>query len=217
MSDQLVHYSLLKSITDKLLAIILILIFLPIFLLIFISMSIDMLLFPKNRGSFFYKEKRITQGKEFEILKFRIIKKEFVEEAHAKNICIREFEENMTNLTFAGRFVLKKWYFDELAQLFNILKGDMSLVGPRPLVPYLVNEQIDQGIVFRKYIKAGWTSPGQVQYKGVEIKPGKNREDLDQEYVNNCRKWPVLKLWFYDFYVLYLTIIVMLRGKGFIR
>ena len=216
MNQEIIKYPLLKSITDKIIAILIIIIFIPIFILIFTAMIISMFFLSEDRGSFFYKEKRISQSKIFNIIKFRIVKAKVAQKAFKENICIRDFENDLSNLTWAGRFFIKKWYLDELPQLFNILKGDMSLVGPRPLVKSIVDEQIKNGIYFRNQIKAGWTSPGQVHYKGLILEKGKNREDLDQKYVEKCQKWPVFKLWIYDFYILLLTFFVMIRGKGFI-
>ena len=66
------------------------------------------------------------------------------------------------NLTWAGRRLLKPWYLDELPQLWNVLRGDMSLVGPRPWPPSMVANQVAKGFTYRNEFVAGWTGPAQV-------------------------------------------------------
>ena len=83
------------------------------------------------------------------------------DEAHAR---LHEGDEQ--NLTWAGRRVLKPWYLDELPQIWNVLRGDMSLVGPRPWPPSMVADQVAKGLTYRNEFVAGWTGPAQVQ-KGV--------------------------------------------------
>ena len=80
------------------------------------------------------------------------------DEAHA-----RLHEADEANLTWAGRRVLKPWYLDELPQLWNVLRGDMSLVGPRPWPPSMVADQVAKGYTYRNEFVAGWTGPAQVQ------------------------------------------------------
>ncbi len=80
-------------------------------------------------------------------------------------------EADEANLTWAGRRLLKPWYLDELPQLWNVLRGDMSLVGPRPWPPSMVANQVAKGLTYRNEFVAGWTGPAQVQ-KGVTESAG---------------------------------------------
>jgi lipopolysaccharide/colanic/teichoic acid biosynthesis glycosyltransferase len=173
-----------------------------------------MLLCPEDRGKIFFLEKRISHGKPFYILKFRMVKQYLAEQAIQTNTCIRNFEDDLEQLTWTGRNLLKSRYLDELPQLFNIFKGDMSLVGPRPLAIPLVEAQVSNGISFRNQIIAGWTSMGQIQYKGIMINQDCNREDLDQQYVNFCLENNQWRIWCFDMWVLFRTIRVLFEGKG---
>lgn len=167
-----------------------------------------------DRGQFFFREKRISRGKPFFILKFRMVKQHLAEKAHQTNTCIRDFEDDLQQLTWTGRHLLKNRYLDELPQLFNIFKGDMSLVGPRPLAIPLVENQLTKGITFRNQIIAGWTSIGQIQYKGIVIDSNLNREDLDQQYVDFCMTHNQWQIWWFDMWVLFRTIQVFIEAKG---
>jgi len=203
-----------KRLTDIFISGLLIILCLPIFALIVMIMCFNMLLCPEDRGKIFFREKRISQGKPFYILKFRMVKQYLAEQAIQTNTCIRNFEDDLQQLTWTGRNLLKSRYMDELPQLFNIFKGDMSLVGPRPLAIPLVEAQVKKGILFRNQIIAGWTSIGQIQYKGIMINQDCNREDLDQQYVDFCLKNNQWRIWCFDMWVLFRTIRVLFEGKG---
>ena len=132
MHKQPAPYPLLKCLTDKIVSLISLLVLLPIFMLIVLGMAVSMLLRPTDRGSLLYSEPRITRGRVFNLLKFRVLRQDIIAQMPPDDKHARLYEADSSNLTWAGRYFLKKWYFDELPQLFNILKGDMSLVGPRP-------------------------------------------------------------------------------------
>ena len=122
--------------------------------------------------------------------------------------CTRRTEEN---LTWAGRRILKPWYLDELPQLFNVLRGEMSLVGPRPWPPSMVATQVAQGITYREEFVAGWTGPAQVQ-KGV-AQPAEYAQ-LDIDYVNASRCARSTSVIRTDLAILRRTVVVMSRGDG---
>jgi len=172
-------------------------------------MAIDMLLVRRDRGPFVYREARISRGREFELLKLRTLRADVVAglgpEPHA-----RPFEADETNLTQAGR-LLKRWYLDELPQLVNILRGDMSLVGPRPWPVAMAREQIASGLDYRNLVQAGWTGPAQVT-KGSDDPV--SYVELDLAYVEACRTWSATKLVRYDLGLLVRTAGVVLRGEG---
>src|SRR5438105_6114837 len=138
-------------------------------------MAIDMLLVPRDRGPFLYRERRISRGREFGLLKFRTLRVEVLAALPADGY-VRLAEADTGNLTRAGR-LLKRWYLDELPQLVNILRGDLSLVGPRPWPVAMVREQVAEGHDYRNFVQAGWTGPAQVT-KGMPDPVGYAALDL---------------------------------------
>jgi len=209
--ESLVPYPFLKRITDKLLAFSLILIFFPVITVIFSAMFVNMLICPADRGCWFYREQRLTRGKKFHVLKFRVLRENVLARLRREGKHARLYESDPHNLTWAGRHLLKKWYFDELPQLLNILKGDMSLVGPRPWPIHMVEDQFERCLTYRRLIMAGWTGPAQLQ---KEKSTPDDEEKLDLAYVAACRTWNTWHLWRYDLTLLYRTIEVMLHGQG---
>lgn len=211
MSSTPHHYPPAKRLTDKIASGLLLLVLSPVFLVVLIAMAIDMLLTRSDRGGFLYRETRISRGREFGLLKFRTLRREALGaqtggEAHA-----RLLEGDEGNLTWAGRRILKPWYLDELPQLVNVLKGDMSLVGPRPWPPSMVDRQLAEGLDYRNLVVAGWTGPAQVR-KGVTESSGYT--ELDLGYVEACRTWPGSRLVRYDIGILGQTVKLMVRGEG---
>ncbi|HAC06184.1 MAG TPA: hypothetical protein DCF71_10035 [Gemmatimonadetes bacterium] len=105
----------------------------PIILLILAGIAVDGLLVPGHRGPFFLTEDRGTEGDIFHLPKFRVIRMDAFRRIRKtqKYQHIKRIESDPANVTRAGA-LLKKFYLDEWPQLFSILKGDMSFVGPRP-------------------------------------------------------------------------------------
>jgi len=211
MSQEPVPYPFLKWLTDKLISLTLIILFLPVILLVLLGMLLNMLLVPADRGSFLYRERRISRGKEFDVLKFRVLREDVLAQMRQKGGFARRYEADLSNLTRAGYYI-KKWYLDELPQLFNILKGDMSLVGPRPWALSVFQKQIERGVTYRNLIYAGWTGP--VQAEKGNSKAQQSDEALDLQYVSLCRTWPGWRLCWYDLNIIYKTLRTMLQGKG---
>ena len=94
------------------------------------AIGLDMLRCPRDRGRLLYRERRVSQGRSFDLLKLRTLRESVLAEAAGH---VRPFEGDAANLTWAGRRVLKPLYLDELPQLVNVLRGEMSLVGPSTL------------------------------------------------------------------------------------
>jgi lipopolysaccharide/colanic/teichoic acid biosynthesis glycosyltransferase len=170
------------------------------------AMAVDMLVCSRDRGRFLYREQRISRGRTFDLLKLRTLRAEVVAEAggHA-----RLLESEPRNLTWAGRRILKPWYLDELPQLWNVLRGDISLVGPRPWPPSLVERQVAEGYDYRNHVAAGLTGPAQVT-KGS----GRPFRDLDLDYVDALERlsgWQIVRR---DLRILRRTVGVLARGEG---
>jgi len=172
-------------------------------------MALDLLLVRRDRGGFLYREPRISRGRAFLLLKFRTLRTEVLAEMRTARSHARLYEADPANLTWAGRRVLKPWYLDELPQLLNVLRGDISLVGPRPWPPEMVERQVAEGLTYRNEVRAGLTGPAQIT-KGA----GLRFADLDLSYVEKLRSLRGLALLRYDLGILWATVRVIARGEG---
>ena len=152
-------------------------------------------------GPVFYKQKRVTiDGKVFWMYKFRSMADRPLGEEDGKWTT-----KDDPRVTSFGKFI-RKTSLDELPQLFNVLKGDMSLIGPRPERPELVDKFIHEipGYQLRHKVKAGITGWAQVNgYRGDTSLTGRIQYDLD--YIKN---WSFL----FDIKIFIFTFI-----KGFIN
>ncbi|HEY9783688.1 MAG TPA: sugar transferase [Leptolyngbyaceae cyanobacterium] len=181
---------LIKSILDKLVAAIALLIFSPILLTVAIAIYIRM-----GRPIFFTQPRPGKDSKIFTFYKFRTM----TDERDADGNLLPDAER----LTALGQF-LRKTSLDELPQLWNVLIGDMSLVGPRPLlVRYLDRYTPEQAR--RHQVKPGIT--GWVQVNGRNNRAWEEKFKLDVWYVDNWSLWLDLK-------ILFLTVFKVLQQDG---
>jgi lipopolysaccharide/colanic/teichoic acid biosynthesis glycosyltransferase len=172
-------------------------------------MAVDMIVLRRDRGGFFYREPRISRGRLFGLLKFRTLRRDVLEQMSAAGVHARLYEADAANLTWAGRRLLKPWYLDEVPQLLNVLRGDISLVGPRPWPPEMVRRQVAEGRDYRNRILGGLTGPAQVT-KGEAV----SFADLDSQYLQRCgalSSWALVR---YDLKILWRTVLVIARGEG---
>lgn len=133
-----------------------------------------------DHGPVFYKQKRLTlDGKEFNVLKFRSMRVDAEKESGAR-LASKEDDR----ITPVGK-VIRAIRFDELPQLINILKGEMSIVGPRPERPEIANEyiKIHPEFAYRLKVKAGLTGYAQVlgKYNTAPL----DKVKLDVLYIKN--------------------------------
>jgi exopolysaccharide biosynthesis polyprenyl glycosylphosphotransferase len=175
----------------------------PLLLVIALAVRVD------SRGPSLFSQKRAgRRGRPFRILKFRTMCED-AEQRISEVISVDELTEPMYKLrddprvTRVGRF-LRRTSLDELPQLFNVLKGDMSLVGPRPEEVWLV-ERYGETERFRLDMRPGITGPMQVHGRG-ELN-FQERLAVEREYVENysLRK---------DVKILVRTFFIILRGQG---
>jgi len=203
-------YPAAKRVLDVTIAFPLLVALSPVFTFLFIAMGIDMLRCSRDRGPWLYREERISRGRVFDLLKFRTLRRAALagmdSESHA-----RMLEADERNLTWAGRRLLKPWYLDELPQLWNVVRGDMSLVGPRPWPLPMVANQVAQGLTYRNEFVAGWTGPVQVE-KGI-TEPA-DYQQLDLGYVRACREDRAAAIVRRDVVLLWRTVRVLARGEG---
>jgi Sugar transferases involved in lipopolysaccharide synthesis len=155
-------------------------------------------------GSVFYKQERIgLYGKPFQILKFRSM----VINAEDKGPALSS--QHDPRITPWGRF-MRKWRIDELPQFYNILKGEMSLVGPRPERKHYIDiiSKTNPHYKYLHKVKPGLSSWGMVKFGYAENTDEMiERMKYDLLYIKNCS----LAL---DFKIMIYTILVILQGRG---
>ena len=198
-----------KRATDVAVSFVLLAVAAPVATLAVGAMAVDMLVCPRDRGRFLYRERRISAGREFELLKLRTVREDALAQMAEPGGHARVLEADAANLTWAGRRVLKPWYLDELPQLVNVLRGEMSLVGPRPWPPSLVARQVERGVDYRLRVPAGWTGLAQVS-KGADV----SFETLDLEYVERSAALSGRERVRLDLGILRRTVATLLRGEG---
>ena len=204
-------YPLPKRILDKTLSVLLLVVLAPVFAFLGAAMSVDALVSPRDRGAWLYRERRVSRGREFDLLKFRTLRCDVLESVRDRESHVRLLESDEENLTWAGKRLLKPWYLDELPQLWNVLRGDMSLVGPRPWPPSMVEAQVARGVTYRNEFVAGWTGPAQVA-KGVTESSG--YAALDTDYIERCKASTALHTIRTDLSYLLRTVVVAAKGEG---
>ncbi|MFY7975234.1 MAG: exopolysaccharide biosynthesis polyprenyl glycosylphosphotransferase, partial [Rubrivivax sp.] len=159
----------------------------------------------ESRGPVFYRQERVgLEGKPFMVTKFRSMRTDAEKDGKP-----RWATQNDDRVTRIGH-IIRRLRIDELPQLFNVLNGEMSLVGPRPERPFFV-EQLTQEIPFyavRHSVKPGVTGWAQVRYHyGSTVEDSQEKLQYDLYYVKNHTL-------FLDLVVLFETVGVVLTGKG---
>lgn len=152
-----------------------------------------------------YRQERVGQGgRVFKVIKFRSMRTDAEKDGKP-----RWASANDDRVTRVGR-IIRKLRIDELPQLFNVLRGDMSMVGPRPERPYFV-DQLSRQIRFyaaRHSVKPGVTGWAQVRYQyGSTVDDAVQKLQYDLYYVKNHTL-------FLDVVVLFETVGVVLTGEG---
>jgi len=201
----------LKRTTDLVLALMVLVLASPLYVVIILAMKVEGWICQEAQGPLFRTETRISQGRPFELIKFRFIKQHVLDEE--KVIRRRDRQKTLEKdeyCTEVGRF-FKKFYLDELPQVINILRGDMSWVGPRPFPIDDYEDDLRQGHVRKKLVWAGLTGLVQI-HKGSGSE--KSDLELDNEYIEKVKKLKPLQLWFYEWKILIKTVRILLQAKG---
>jgi len=188
-----------KRLFDVVIAAGLLLLALPVMLLT------AMLIVLEDGFAIFYRQERVgLDGRLFKVIKFRSMRNDA--ESDGKPRWATLDDERVTRV---GR-IIRRLRIDELPQLYNVLAGDMSLVGPRPERPYFV-DQLTRDIPFyavRHSVKPGLTGWAQVSYQyGSTVEDSVQKLQYDLYYVKNHTL-------FLDILILFQTVGVVLTGKG---
>ena len=189
----------LKRMIDLSLATVGLMIALPVLLLLALAVRLD------SKGSVIYRQKRVGyRGQTFDMLKFRSM----VADAEKLNGATWAQKDD-PRVTRVGRFI-RKVRLDELPQLINIFRGDMSFIGPRPERPVFV-EQLRQQISYydeRHSVRPGLSGWAQVQYGyGASVDDAIRKLEYDLFYLKNMSV-------FFDFAIMFQTVRIVLTGHG---
>ncbi|ODU07515.1 MAG: exopolysaccharide biosynthesis polyprenyl glycosylphosphotransferase [Rubrivivax sp. SCN 71-131] len=191
--------TLMKRLFDVLCALVLIVLSLPVMALAALLIKLE------SPGPVLYRQERVGQnGRSFQVAKFRSMRNDA--EKDGKPVWAAA---NDSRVTRVGA-VMRKLRIDELPQLFNVLKGEMSLVGPRPERPFFV-EQLTAEIPYfaaRHSVKPGVTGWAQVRYPyGATVEDSQEKLQYDLYYVKNHSL-------FLDLIILFETVLVVLTARG---
>ena len=186
-----IYFKVLKWLFDFSLSLVGVIILSPVFLIIIIIIKLD------SKGPVIFKQERIgADGKKFIIFKFRSMQA-------AAGKYMKKPEKSFAQITRIGK-VLRKRGLDELPQIFNVLIGEMSLVGPRPELPFIA-EGYSVSQKQRLLAKPGIT--GLWQISGKTDEPIHHNLEYDLVYIKNIS-------FFLDIKILFKTFIFLLKGAS---
>ena len=195
-SDASLIYTFIKRVGDIVISAVGLVVLSPVILITAICIKSE------DGGPVFYKQKRLTlNGKEFDVIKFRSMRVDAEKDGKA-----RLAAEDDDRITKVGK-IIRKCRIDEIPQILNILSGSMSIVGPRPERPEIMEEYKDSlpEFALRLPVKAGLT--GYAQVYGKYNTPPYDKVQMDLMYVAN-------QSLFEDFRLILMTIKIMLTPSS---
>jgi lipopolysaccharide/colanic/teichoic acid biosynthesis glycosyltransferase len=188
----------LKTLFDYLATLIILILLIPVILLLSFMIKFS------GKGPVIYSQKRVGRnGKRFYIHKFRSM---HPGETESIQLISEKYDKRVTSL---GRF-MRKHKLDEIPNLVNVLKGEMSLIGPRPEQQFYYEQIVNRDPRYKKLlvIKPGITSWGQVKFGyATNVDEMIKRMEFDLYYLENMSMMFDVKIAFY-------TISVVFRGQG---
>lgn len=160
----------------------------------------------------FYSEVRWSEGKQFALFKFNIFRQDIIDKMQARNefIFTKSLERDGSLIKIG--WILKQIYLDELPQLWNVLIGDMSVVGPRPVNTRVHELLTTNGFCDKDRIRAGMTGHYQATHK-LE-RSGGSQESLDHYYIEFCAHNSWYRIILLDMHIMFRTLKVLILARG---
>jgi lipopolysaccharide/colanic/teichoic acid biosynthesis glycosyltransferase len=195
----IVFNNAVKRIGDIIISLFALLILSPVMIICAIKVKLD------SEGPIIFRQDRLTKGgRVFKMLKFRSM----INHAEKQGTGLFNYEDD-PRVTRFGRF-LRDHSLDELPQLFNILMGDMSLVGPRPCVVYELGDYDTLNKRFKKRFEVVAGLTGYAQIQGRNELEWDTKVDFDNQYIDLFRRWGVVL----DLYIIARTFIGVFRHSN---
>jgi len=211
VSLEIVPISPLKRAFDVIASVVVLLFLSPVIAALLLLNALERRLSPVARGPILYKEIRISQGKPFTFYKLRTFKSASLEKVSGNGVIhTKALEQDFRNLTVTG-MILVQTYLDEFPQLFLVLIGRMSFVGPRPTNPEVYERDIANGNYTRAVLRAGLTGRFQTH---KAAKYGLVQKEVDMDYVQLCKNCSGLEIVRHDTVVLLHTVYTIFRAEG---
>jgi len=190
--------AIIKTVVDYSVSVFSLILLAPVMLILAISIKIS------EKGPVLYSQKRVGRfGKSFNIYKFRSMR---IGTENGVPLILDKEDERITSL---GRF-MRKYRLDEIPNFINVLKGEMSIVGPRPEQQYFINQIVQKAPQYEllQNLKPGITSWGQVKY-GYASNVDQMIERLEDDlyYLKNRSLWFDLKIALCSIYIIF-------KGEG---
>lgn len=184
------YKSFIKRFFDFLISLLIILFLVPLFIILYILVKLD------SKGDFFFFQERLGKnGQIFKVFKIRTM-------TDKVRVADREILKGDSEVTRMGN-ILRRLKIDELPQIINIFKGDMSFVGPRPCLPNQISEFNEDGKT-RILVTPGLT--GLAQTNGNIYLTWEERWKYDRYYVENLS-------FFLDIAIVFKTVLIVLLGE----
>lgn len=200
-----------KLLFDKVIAGVVLLFAAPVLLVLKVAFVVEGWLIRENKGPMLFYYHAVSAGRIIPKYKIRLIKTRYIEPEGAKRHDWIAYSAEWTphSRTYVGQFV-KKFYLDELPQFWSVLKGDMSIVGPRPLSVLHYERDKAQGNVTRSLLRGGLLGLGHINKGTSEM--GNPR--FEYEYVDQYLKRSSFGLLMLDLWIIWRGAILIAKGGG---